>query len=141
MAKRSGKRDEGTPRGQGGSAGDAAPPPDPRIAWLDRMRVYRGRREPDLSVAAMAAALERATAQRQRALGDVIDVWNELVPERVRGYTAVDGLAQGTLTLTVASSSASYELSRVLRDGLERTLVARMPTRIRRIKVRVAAEE
>ena len=105
------------------------------------MRVYRGRREPDLSVAAMAAALERATAQRQRALGDVIDVWNELVPERVRGYTAVDGLAQGTLTLTVASSSASYELSRVLRDGLERTLVARMPTRIRRIKVRVAAEE
>jgi hypothetical protein len=104
------------------------------------MRVYRGRSEPDLSIGAMAASLERATAQRQRVLGDVIDLWNEVAPERVRGYAAIEGLGQGTLTLTVTSSSASYELSRVLRDGLERTLVERMPARIKRVKVRVGAD-
>ena len=117
------------------------PPVDPRLAWIDRMRVYRGRAEPDLSVGSMAASFERATAQRQRALGDVIDLWNEVAPERVRGYATIDGLGQGTLTLTVASSSASYELSRALRDGLERTLVDRMPTRIKRVKVRVGADD
>jgi hypothetical protein len=105
------------------------------------MRVYRGRAEPDLSIASMAAALERSTAQRQRMLGDVIDLWNEVASERVRGYATIEGLGQGTLTLSVTSSSASYELSRVLRDGLERTLVDRMPARIRRVKVRVGAGE
>ena len=105
------------------------------------MRIYRGRSEPDLSIASMAAALERATAQRQRALGDVIDLWNQVAPERMRGFVTIEGLAQGTLSLTVASSSASFELSRLLRDGLERTLVDRMPTRIRRVKVRVGADE
>ena len=104
------------------------------------MRVYRGRPERDLSVAGLAASVERATAQRQRSLGDVIDLWNEVAPARVRDYASIEGLGQGTLTLTVASSSASYELSRALRDGLERTLVDRMPTRIKRVKVRVGAD-
>ena len=104
------------------------------------MRVYRGRPERDLSVAGLAASVERATAQRQRSLGDVIDLWNEVVPARVRDYASIEGLGQGTLTLTVASSSASYELSRALRDGLERMLVDRMPTRIKRVKVRVGAD-
>lgn len=105
------------------------------------MRVYRGRPEPDLSVSTVAAWLEQANAQRRRALGDVIDLWNEVAPERVRGFATVDALAQGTLTLAVSGSSASYELSRLLRDGLERELVGRMPTRIRRVKVRVGSEE
>jgi hypothetical protein len=140
VAKRTGKRAQGGSRGNGTSAGGGTPPSDPRLAWIDRMRVYRGRSEPDLSIGAMAASLERATAQRQRVLGDVIDLWNEVAPERVRGYAAIEGLGQGTLTLTVTSSSASYELSRVLRDGLERTLVERMPARIKRVKVRVGAD-
>ncbi len=141
MAKRTGKSEKSAAKGQNGPARGSTPPPaDPRLAWIDRMRVYRGRADPDLSVASMAASLERATSQRQRALGDVIDLWNELAPERVRGFVTIEGVGQGTLTLTVASSSASYELSRVLRDGLERTLVDRMPTRIRRVKIRVGAD-
>ena len=147
MAKRTGKSEKTAAKDQTGpargSTPPAAPPPpsDPRLAWIDRMRVYRGRAEPDLSIASMAAALERSTAQRQRMLGDVIDLWNEVASERVRGYATIEGLGQGTLTLSVTSSSASYELSRVLRDGLERTLVDRMPARIRRVKVRVGAGE
>ena len=140
VAKRTGNSDKGAKRGRPASAGGSTQPADPRLAWIERMRVYRGRAEPDLSAAAMAASVERATAQRQRALGDVIDLWNEVAPERMRGFVTIEGLAQGTLSLTVASSSASFEVSRLLRDGLERTLVERMPTRIRRVKVRVGAD-
>lgn len=119
----------------------ATPPVDARLAWIERTRVYRGIRERDVSIERPLAGLERLFADRQRTLGDVIDAWNELAPARVRGTASIAGLAQGTLTLAVTSSGASYELSRVLRDGLERDLVARMPARIRRVKVRVVAEE
>ncbi len=119
----------------------AAPQVDPRLAWIERTRVYRGIRERDVSIERPLAGLERLFAERQRTLGDVIEAWNELAPSRVRGSASIAGLAQGTLTLTVTSSSASYELSRVLRDGLERDLVARLPARVRRVKVRVVAEE
>ena len=119
----------------------ATPPVDARLAWIERTRVYRGIRERDVSIERPLAGLERLFADRQRALGDVIEAWNQLAPERVRGSASIGGLAQGTLTLSVTSSSASYELSRALRDGLERDLVARLPARIRRVKVRVVAEE
>ncbi|MBI1304539.1 MAG: hypothetical protein GC172_12260 [Phycisphaera sp.] len=143
MERRAGTGDDASdgrqPRGGNRSAGTA--PVDARLAWIDRTRVYRAIRERDVSIERPLAGLERLFADRQRALGDVIEVWNELAPARVRGGASIAGLAQGTLTLTVTSSSASYEVSRVLRDGLERDLVARMPTRIRRVKVRVVAEE
>ena len=113
---------------------------DPRIAWLDRMREFRGRRERDITVNRPVDAFEREFKDRHRALGDIIDAWNELSPLSVRGVVTISGLAQGTLTLTMTSSSASFEISRILRDGLEHTLVTRFPSRIRRIKVRVGGE-
>jgi len=119
----------------------ATPPADARLAWIERTRVYRGIRERDVSIERPLAGLERLFADRQRALGDVIEAWNELAPVRVRASASIAGLTQGTLTLAVTSSSASYELSRALRDGLERDLVARMPARIRRVKVRVVADD
>jgi len=138
--------------GMGGGSGDGgkprdgarsvrAAPVDAQLAWIERTRVYRGIRERDASIERPLAGLERLFADRQRSLGDVIEAWNQLAPERVRGSASIAGLAQGTLTLSVTSSSASYELSRALRDGLERDLVSRMPARIRRVKVRVVAED
>jgi hypothetical protein len=112
-----------------------------RLAWIERTRVYRGRRELDHSISAMAALVEHAAAQRQRALGDVIDLWIQLAPDRVRDYATIEGLGQGTLTLSVASSSASFEVSRALRDGLEKALIARMTPRIKRVKVRVTQSQ
>ena len=77
--------------------------------------------------------------ERQHAVGDVIDVWNQVAPAAVRELAAVGGVAQGTLTLVVTSTGASYELGRHLRDGLERTLMQQLPTRVKRIRVKIAA--
>jgi hypothetical protein len=104
------------------------------------MRVYRGRPERDLSVGAQIGGLEREFSQRQRSLGDVIEAWNELTPPRVRGLASISGLSAGTLTLAAQSSSAGYELTRELRGGLEKALVAKLPGRVRRIKVKVGGE-
>ena len=113
---------------------------DRRLAWLDRMRPFRERRERDVTIEVTIRSLERELRAEHDAVGDVIDVWNQVAPANVRGLAAIGGVVQGTLTLTVESSGASYELSRALREGLERELLKRLPARVRRIKVRVKAE-
>ncbi len=111
---------------------------DVKAAWMERIRVYRGRRERDVTVNLFVDRIEREFDDRQRTVGDVIDAWNECAPVSIRTSATIASLFQGTLTLNTMSSSASFEVSRILRDGLERTLVARFPSRIRRVKVRVA---
>lgn len=121
------------------SKADSTPQPtrSPRAAWMERMRPFRAIRERDASIGADLVRLERAFAQRQRTLGDVIDAWNALAPSAIRDVATIAGLSNGTLTIAAAGSSASYEISRALRDGLERRLVERVPARVRRVKVKV----
>ncbi|MFM2164147.1 MAG: hypothetical protein RL325_584 [Planctomycetota bacterium] len=134
MAKRTRTATDRTP------ATDAAAPADLRLAWLDRMRPYRERRERDVTIEVALKGIERELRAQRDAVGDIIDVWNRVAPAAVRELASIAGVSAGTLTLAVSSSGASYELSRALREGLERTLVQQMPTRVKRIKVRVAGE-
>lgn len=112
---------------------------DRRLVWLDRMRPFRERHERDVGLERVIQSLEREMRDQQAAVGDIIDAWNQVAPPAVRDLAAIAGVSQGTLTLVVTSSGASYELSRALRDGLERTLMQRLPARVKRIRVRIAA--
>lgn len=102
------------------------------------MRPFRTRHERDVGLDGVIQALEREMRDKQNAVGDIVDVWNQIAPPVVRDLAAIGGVAQGTLTLVVTSSGASYELGRHLRDGLERTLMQRLPTRVKRIRVKIA---
>jgi hypothetical protein len=119
----------------------AANAESPGLGWIERMREYRGFRERATPVAADIDAMARRFRQERDALGDVIDVWNEVSPAGVRPHVRISGLASGTLTLATPSSSAGYELTRELRNGLERTLVQRLPGRVRRVRVKVGAAD
>lgn len=121
----------------GGDAVRRATEADPRLGWIERMRVYRGFRDRDLTVGGAIDGMAREFRARHDALGDVIDAWNELAPRALRGLVRIEGLWSGTLTLATASSGAGYELTRELRNGLERTLVSRLPGRVRRVRVKV----
>jgi hypothetical protein len=123
-----------------GSANQPLGPRTPGMAWIERMREFRGRRERDLTLGVQLGQLEREFRARQREVGDLIDVWLEVAPPRLREVVSIGGLSQGTLTLVTASSAAGFEASRALREGLERTLMARFPARVRRVKVKVGGE-
>jgi hypothetical protein len=110
------------------------------MAWIERMRAFRGRRERDVGIALQVGSLEREFRTRQREVGDLVDAWIELAPEKLRESVSIGGLTQGTLTLVTASSAAGYEASRALREGLERALMQRFPARVRRVKVKVGGE-
>jgi hypothetical protein len=115
-------------------------PRTPGMAWIERMREYRGRRERDVGIAVQVGSLERQFRDRQREVGDLIDAWIEIAPAKLRESVSIGGLTQGTLTLVTASSAAGYEASRALRDGLERALMQRFPARVRRVKVKVGGD-
>jgi len=122
------------------SASEPSAPADLRLAWLNRMRPYRERRERDVSIEIALKGIERELRTQRDSVGDIIDAWNRVAPASVRELASIAGVSAGTLTLAVASSGASYELGRALREGLERALVQQMPTRVKRIKVRIAGE-
>ena len=122
-------------------AGDPAPGADRRLVWLDRMRPFRERHERDVGLDRVIQALERELRDQHNAVGDIIDVWNEVAPPALRDIAVSAGVSPGTLTIAVATSGASYELSRVLRDGLERDLMKRLPARVKRIRVKIATND
>jgi hypothetical protein len=128
------------PAAAGDARSDAASTPDRRLTWLDRMRPFRERREREVSIDGALRALERQLRDEHSTLGDLIDAWNAVVPAPLQGIARIVGVAQGTLTVAVATSGASYELSRALRAGLERRLLEKLPPRVKRIKVKVVGE-
>ena len=119
------------------AGGEGARRADPRLAWMERIRPFRARRDRETAIGADLEALRRGFAERQRALGDVIEAWNALAPASIQEVSTVAGVSNGTLTIAARGSSASYEISRALRDGLERRIVERLPARVRRVKVKV----
>ncbi len=105
--------------------------------YFERLKSWRGPRPRDLSVAGEIASIAKFAKKRQRDLGEVITAWNTLCPAKLSGVCTVDGLTNGMLAITASSPSAGYELSRLLRTGLEEELKRRFPTRVRRIKVTI----
>ena len=111
-----------------------------RQPHLNRMRGWRVRPEGDESLAFLNDAFRRDVARPFRQLGAVVQVWAELVPAELAGQTRLEGLSRGTLSVSVTSSAALYELDRRLRGGLERQLVVRhRGAALRRVKLRLVA--
>ena len=65
----------------------------------------------------------------------VIASWQQLVPIHLLSHTRLDSFSRGTLKVTVDSSSARFELDRLLRSGLERQLISAVGGQLRRVKL------
>jgi hypothetical protein len=85
---------------------------------LKRLRRWRTRPEPDLSLGFLEQRLKRVRKDVDR-LGEAASVWREQVPPELVDRTRLEGLHRGTLKVGVDSAGALYELDRLLRAGLE----------------------
>lgn len=92
-------------------------------ARLDRLRGYRNRPEPDLSLAFVATQFKRQIEQPQRHLRQMAAVWQRLVPPELARHTRLAGLQRGTLKVVVDSSPRLFELDRLLRAGLHDQII------------------
>mgnify|MGYP006294451309 CR=1 FL=1 len=105
---------------------------------LEQLRKWRNRPQPDLSLGFLKKQFKREVEKPYKQLGDLAALWDELVPERLSKHTRLDGLNRGVLHVSVDASVHLYELSQLLRSGLERQLIQqhRGPA-FRRVKLTV----
>jgi hypothetical protein len=125
--------------GAGGASGEASDRLSQRAAReIERLRAMRARRTKDLAITGIVAATRKQAADVHRRLGELIELWDALVPAEIADHTRLTALRGGVLHVAVDSSAIAYELDRLLREGLLVTLRQRHRRTLARVKVTLA---
>ena len=111
---------------------------DPYQSHLDGLRERRNRKDPDLSMGFMRDQFKREVQKPFEQLGDLSEIWVELLPEALSSHTKLISLNRGVLRVSVDSSGRLYELDRLLRGGVFDELVTRHRGKaIRRVELKI----
>lgn len=105
---------------------------------IERLREYRVRRKPDLSVTPMIEAIARRSTRAEKRLGQLVDLWEAGIPPEIAAHTRLKSLRGGVLHATADSAAVAYELDRLLREGLLATLRKSYNGPLSRVRVTVA---
>ena len=111
--------------------------PEAALQELSRLRTYRERKPWDTSIGGTLERMEQRAGRAHRRLGDIIDVWNRVVPAELAEQTAITALRGGQLHVAVETASMQYELDRALRSGLLEALRAEHRGPLQRVRVRL----
>lgn len=107
---------------------------------IEQLRKYRCKPQRDLTVTHLIKSVAGAAQKTQRKLGALIDLWEQHVPPQLASHTAITGLRGGTLHVAVDGSATSFELDRLLREGLEQTLRSEYRGTLARVRIKIAPE-
>lgn len=137
-ASAAGRKDESGSTARG--TGDKGPRRSTHQAAreIDRLRAARVRPARDLSIASLINATHKRAADVQRRLGELIEIWEALVPEELSSHTRLTALRGSVLHVAVDSSPIAFELDRLLREGLDVALRQRYRRTLTRVKVTLA---
>lgn len=109
-----------------------------RYDYLERLRNWRTRKDPDLSMGFLKRMFEREVEKPYKQLASVAGLWESLIPAGLVGHTRLDSLQRGVLHVSVDSSARLYELDRLLRSGVERQLISsHKGPALRRVRLQV----
>ncbi|MEX0775177.1 MAG: DciA family protein [Phycisphaeraceae bacterium] len=107
-------------------------PKDP----LERLRHWRNRPQRDQSLAFLKQQFQRQIEKPFKQLEKIAQLWQALVPADLLPHTRLESLTRGTLRVGIDSSARLYELDRLLRQSLQRELLAACPGTLRKIQLR-----
>lgn len=111
----------------------------PSNDYLARLRRWRNRPEPDLTLGFMKKQFKQQIEKPYKQLGAIASLWESLVPHDLAQHTRIDSLQRGVLQISVDSSARLYELDRLMRGGLERQLIiGHKGPALRKVRLRVA---
>lgn len=113
--------------------------PDQAQDHLDLLRKSRSLPRKDLSLAFMTEQFKREVEKPHQQLGDLAELWRELVPQRLIAHCRLIGLGRGTLYVEADHAAAHFEIDRLLRSGLQTDLIKRHKgPAFRRVQVKLA---
>ena len=110
------------------------------VRAIEHLRHLRQRRPPT-SIEQIVKGVQKAAEQSHRRLGNVVDVWEAVVPADLVSRTRVMSLRGGTLHVAVLDSAVAFEVDRALRSGLEAAIRQSTRSTLVRIKLRVSRRE
>jgi hypothetical protein len=115
------------------------PRPEQYQDHLDRLRQWRSRPEPDLSLGFLREQFKRRVEKPHKQLAAIVEAWQKFVPAALLNYCRLESLSRGVLTVGVDDSAHLYDLDRLLRQGLEQQVraAAKGPT-LRRVQLRLS---
>ncbi|MFK7788871.1 MAG: DciA family protein [Phycisphaeraceae bacterium] len=96
---------------------------DPVQEHLDRLRADRSLPKRDLSLGFLTKQFKKDVAKPFKQLGDLSDLWRELLPSHLVERTRLVGLSRGVLHVEVDNPAAHFEIDRLLRGGLQKQLI------------------
>lgn len=102
---------------------------------LARLRGWRNRPQPDLSLKPVTAGITADLRRRARTLGHAGEAWLRLVPPALLDQTTLLSMSRGVLTVRVGDASARSDLARWLREGGEHAVIRATPGSL--IKIRL----
>lgn len=106
---------------------------------LERLRQWRTRPERDLSMKFLQKHFKRDIEKPYKQLGDLTELWYRLIPADLLPHTRLERLQRGVLYVGVESSSHLYELTHLLRGGVEQQLIQHhRGSALRRIKLELS---
>lgn len=109
------------------------------ISQIEKLRNLRSRKGRDLSILEAIEGVQSNARQSHKRLGELIDLWIELLPEELVAGSSLRGIRGGLLQVEVESSAVLYEIDRRLREGLLQELRSRYHGTLVRVKLRMEA--
>ena len=107
------------------------------IDRLNQLIEWRGPRPRPAIYQNAISRIQREAKRTHRHMGDFIEHWHSLLPEEVAGRTSIEGVRGGTIHVRADSAAVSFELDRLLREGLLASLRSACSITVANVKVRV----
>lgn len=107
------------------------------LAEIEQLRRHRSRAERDLSIRSIIESTAAALRRTERGLGELIELWHELLPPEVANHSELVGLRSGILEVAVHSASVRYQLDQALRGGALDELKRRYRGTLVRVRVKL----
>lgn len=104
---------------------------------LMRLRSLRTKPPRDQTITAIVSRTATELSQAQRRMGELVTLWEQLVPADLARQTSLISMSRGVLHVAVDSSSVMFQLDRVLRGGVTDSLRNAYRGSLSRIKLRL----
>lgn len=83
----------------------------------------------------LSSFMKHKLAKRARQLGQLAEIWDELIPEPIRDHTALERFHRGVLTVLVDSPAHRFQLQTLLMGGLTREIQSRFTGALNKVRV------
>ena len=107
------------------------------IDRLNQLIEWRGPKPRPAIYQNAISRIQREAKRTHRHMGDFIEHWQTMLPEEIVTRTSIEGVRGGAIQVRADSAAVSFELDRLLREGLLASLRRACSITVADVKIRV----